>query len=84
MTRTILYADGTREVRNVGDGWEAWNATLGIRTGELVVSPDRSLELWCDEDGLCMAEPQLNRDASMLVGRQIVGDVIVFKPGDVK
>jgi hypothetical protein len=68
----------------VGEGYQNWNDAIGARMGELVVSPDGSIELWCDEEGLCRNEPQLNRAASMLVGRQIVGDVIVFFPGDIK
>lgn len=84
MKRQIIRADGTNETKDVGDGWQEWNETLGIRTGELVVSPDGSLELWCDEEGLFVSEPQVNLAASMLAGRQIVGDVIVFYPGDIK
>ena len=84
MQRTILRTTGEHENSEVGDGWEKWNESIGARMGELVVSPDGSIELWCDEEGLCRNEPQLNRAASMLVGRQIVGDVIVFFPGDIK
>lgn len=84
MQRTILRTTGEQENTDVGEGFETWNDAIGTRMGELVVSPDGSVELWCDEEGLLCNEPQLNRAASMLVGRQIVGDVIVFFPGDIK
>lgn len=84
MKRNIVKADGTSELTEVGESFSSWNSILDIRTGELVISDDGSIELWCDENGLCMADPQLNRAASLLVGRQIVGDVIVFYPGDVQ
>ena len=83
MQREILKADGTNETTEVGDGWEAWNEAIGARIGELVVSPDGSIELWCDEEGLLVNEPQINRAASLLACRPIVGDVIVFFPGDI-
>lgn len=83
MKRNIIKTDGTHELTEVGDGYQSWNRALDISTGEIVRSPDGSIELWCDENGLCMAEPQLNRAASLLVGSQIVGDVIVFYPGDI-
>ena len=84
MKRTVLRVDGRDETEEVGDGWQEWNEAIGARTGELVVSPDGSVELWCDEEGLCKADPIVNLSASMLVRRPIVGDVIVFFPGDVK
>lgn len=67
----------------VGDGWQDWNKAIGARTGELVRSPDGSLELWCDEEGLMREDARVNRLASLLVMRPIVGDAIVFYPGDV-
>jgi len=84
MQRDIIKADGTSKLTEVGEGFASWNSILDIRTGELVISPDETIELWCDENGLCVSEPQLNEAASLLVGRQIVGDVIVFYPGDVQ
>jgi hypothetical protein len=84
MKRTILRSDNTQEETEVGDGYKSWNASIDARIGELVISPDGSIELWCDEEGLLCEEPELNLKASMLVGRQIVGDVIVFYPGDIK
>ena len=84
MKRTILRVDGTQEVAEVGNGYKSWNEAIGAGIGEIVVSPDRTLELWCDEEGLCRAEPQINRAATLLAMRQIVGDVIVFRRGDIK
>jgi hypothetical protein len=83
MKRTILQTDGGQHVKEVGTGFETWNDAIGASTGTLVVSPDRTLEFWCDDEGLCCEDPQLNREASMLAGQQLVGDVIVFFPGDV-
>lgn len=84
MKRQVLRADGTNEEIEVGDGWESWNETINARTGTLVVSPDRTVELWCDDEGLLVSEPVQNMVASLLVRQPIVGDVIVFFPGDVK
>lgn len=83
MERTILRTNGGHANTNVGQGFAAWNKVIGARIGELVLSQDGSIELWCDEEGLLIDEPELNQVASMLVGRRIVGDVIVFFPGDV-
>lgn len=83
MQRNIIKADGTSKVTEVGEGYQNWNAAIDARTGQIVTSPDGTLELWCDEEGLLVSEPQLNRAASLLVGQQIVGDVIVFYPGDI-
>ena len=83
MKRRILRADGTTERIEVGNGYKDWNAAIGARIGELVVSPDGSLEFWCDEEDGNREEPALNIAASMLVRRQIVGDVIAFFPGDI-
>lgn len=84
MQRTILRTNGEHGTSNVGDGFEMWNEVIHARTGELIVSPDGTIELWTDEEGLMKNEPELNMAASMLVGRRIVGDAIVFFPGDVK
>jgi hypothetical protein len=84
MKRTVLRVDGRDNMEDVGDDYKAWNKAIGADWGELVVSPDRSIELWCDEEGLCKGEPIVNVMASLLVKRPIVGDVIVFYPGDVK
>ena len=83
MERTVLRANGDNETTEVGDDYPAWNKVIDARIGELMISPDGSIELWADEEGL-FGEPRLNCVASMLVGRQVVGDVIVFYPGDVK
>ncbi len=84
MKRRVLRVDGRDDLEEVGEGFESWNKAIGAGIGELVVTPDRSLELWCDEEGLCIGRPILNMTASILAGRQIVGDVIVFRPGDIK
>lgn len=84
MERTILRTNGEHETTNVGGGFETWNEVIHARMGELIVSPDRSIELWTDEEGLLKCEPELNVAASMLVGQRIVGDAIVFFPGDVQ
>lgn len=84
MKRTVIRVSGEFATMEVGNGFRTWNAVIGASIGELVVSPDGSIELWCDEEGLLKARPQTNLAASMLVGRPIVGDVIAFLPGDVK
>lgn len=84
MERTILRANGQDSISEVGDDYRAWNDAIGASMGELVVAPDGSVELWCDEEGPLVSEPILNFNASLLVKRPIVGDVIVFYPGDVK
>ena len=84
MKRTLLRTDGTQTELNVGTGYESWNAAIQANMGELVTSPDGTIELWCDEEGALIENPQLNFAASMLVNRPIVGDVIVFFPGDIK
>lgn len=83
MKRTIIRTDGTMEETQVGYGFESWNEAIDARVGEIVHTPDRSLELWCDEEGL-LADREYNHTASLLAMRRIVGDVIVFKPGDIK
>jgi len=84
MDRNVINSDGTSLVQDVGDGFQTWNKAIGADCGTIVTSPDGTLELWCDDDGLCRENPQLNQAASMLVGQQIVGSVIVFYPGDIK
>lgn len=87
MKRKILRADEQGDHYKdieVGDGWKDWNKAIGAHTGTIVVSPDRTVELWCDDEGLMVDEPQFNMAATLVVGQQIVGDVIVFLPGDIK
>lgn len=84
MERNILRTNGTSKIETVGDGYETWNEAIGAGIGQLVISPDGTIELWCDEEGLFVSEPKVNVAASLLVRQQIVGDVIVFYPGDVK
>lgn len=84
MKRKVLRIDGRDATEEVGDGYQAWNRSIGADSGELVVCPHGGLELWCDEEGLCKGDPVVNFMASALAGRTIVGDVIVFKRGDVK
>lgn len=66
----------------VGEGFEAWNKAIRAQWGELVVCPDGH-ELWCDEEGLLRNRPY-NAAASVVAGRPIVGDAILFDPGDVR
>jgi hypothetical protein len=81
MKKHVLRTDGRNNEIEVGDDYQAWNAAIGASTGEIVRSLDGSIELWCDENG---GDCELNRAASIIVGMQIVGDVIVFYPGDIK
>jgi len=83
MERTILRASGAFEKTEVGDNFSSWNECIGARVGEVVQAPDKSLELWCDEEGL-LCEREFNFAASVLAMRPIVGDVIVFYPEDIK
>jgi hypothetical protein len=71
------------EETNVGNGFESWNEAIDARVGEIVQTPDGSLELWCDEEGL-LTQREYNHAASLLARCRIVGDVIVFKPGDIE
>lgn len=84
MHRTILRANGDIDTQDVGNSFETWNKAIGASIGQIVCSPDRSLELWCDEEGLLVEEPKVNLKASILACQQIVGDVIVFHRGDIK
>lgn len=83
MKRTIIRTDGSMEKAEVGYNFESWNEAIDARVGEIVQTPDGSLELWCDEEGL-LAHREFNQAASLLAMRRIVGDVIVFKPGDIE
>ena len=84
MKRTILRIDGRDNIEEVGNGWEDWNEAIGARVGEVVVSSDGNIELWCDEEGLCRNDATVNLTASLLVKRTIVGDAIIFYPGDIQ
>ena len=84
MKRRVLRVDGRDNIEEVGDGYQNWNKSIGADIGELVVCPLGEIELWCDEEGLWARQPIINLTASMMAGRQIVGDVIVFRSGDVK
>lgn len=84
MKRRVLRIDGRDNIEEVGNGYKDWNRAIGAGIGELVVCTGGTLELWCDEEGLCKADPVLNFMASALAGRQIVGDVIIFRRGDVQ
>jgi hypothetical protein len=83
MQRQIIHPNGKTEKLEVGNGFETWNRAIGADIGELVRTPHK-FELWCDEEALCKADPQINYKASLLAGQPIVGSVIVFEPGDVK
>ena len=84
MVRDVIRADGRVEKIEVGNGFETWNKVIGASCGTIVSAPGATLELWCDDNGLLAPEPRLNLQASILACQQIVGDVIVFKPGDIK
>jgi hypothetical protein len=83
MKKTIIRTDGTIEETEVGDGFESWNQAIGARVGEIAQTPDGTIELWCDEEGL-LREREFNFQASTLAMRPIVGDVIVFEVGDIQ
>ena len=83
MKRRVLRIDGRDDIEEVGNGYKDWNRAIGAGIGELVVCPGGVLELWCDEEGLYNS-PVLNFTATALAGRRIVGDVILFKRGDVQ
>lgn len=84
MNRRVLRVDGRDNFEEVGEGYESWNKAIDARVGQLVVCPGGKVELWCDEEGLCKGEPILNFTASIMARQHIVGDVIVFRKGDVK
>lgn len=88
------------EYRDVGDDWRAWNEAIGADTGELVRNVPRfelrtqegrairfpnGAELWCDENARLTNRPR-NEIATALAQYPwgIYGDVIVFRPGDVR
>jgi hypothetical protein len=87
MIRKLIRTDGTMEDTEVGNGFADWNKAIGARVGEIVPT-DHGKELWCDEEALCVGEPEINTVASALVshlrmGQPIFGDVIVFEEGDI-
>ena len=83
MKRVVLRpVEGTSNVEEVGDSWREWNKAIGARMGTLVTSYDGHYELWCDEDGL-MTQPVINPEATQIAGQPLVGNVIVFKQGDI-
>jgi len=64
MSAMLIRPDGTREIVQIPKG------TLGQELLECrlteVVPVDASLEMWCDEEGLMTADPQLNIVATMM------------------
>ena len=64
------------------EGWnpdECWfeqaKAAIGARTAQQVPGiMIAGLDLWCDEEGLFAASPQINETASLIAGQPIVGD----------
>lgn len=92
MIRQVLRADGTAEKIEVGNGFETWNKAIRAHTGTIVEgiinnttkgTLDR-VELWCDDEALCVAEPVYNFFASLIARQPIFGDVILFRKGDIK
>lgn len=93
MIRTILRADGRVEKKEVGKGFRKWNAAIGASYGTIVqgqiVNTEKGsidqVELWCDEEALCKADPVQNFYATVIAGQGqvIFGDVIIFLPGDI-
>jgi len=52
--------------------------TLNCSLVQPVAAPKyATLMLWCDEEALCKAEPELNMRASILAGQAIYGDVLL-------
>jgi hypothetical protein len=87
MHKMILRADGRVETVDVGDGFRTWNAAINARMGQIVpgyIVGQGEVELWCDEEGLLVDKPTQNLYATLIARQPIVGDVIVFKPGDIK
>jgi len=83
MKRMVIGTDGSRKIKEVGIGFEAWNKAIGASIGQIVPTRDGKYELWVDEEGLCKGEPEINYPASILAGQTIVGNVIRFNPGDI-
>jgi len=85
MKRQIIRTDGTTEIIEVGNGFEDWNKAIGARTGEIVYLDD-GRELWMDEEGRCTGR-DINEAATDLAmsryGYPMVGDAIIFEPGDI-
>ena len=86
MIRTVIPVDGPGVDQEVGDGWQSWNKAIGAGIGTIVQGKlaGKRIELWCDDEALCVAEPVQNLVASKLAGQPIFGAVIVFRPGDIK
>ena len=84
MKRRILNINGQDGIREVGDGFQAWNDAIGADIGQIVPCLDGKHELWADEEGLCKGEPTINVMASAMAGQPIVGSVILFRVGDIK
>ena len=73
--------------------FEDFNMLIGANRGEIVslqqvgsMLPDEfikdngisSIDMWCDEEGLFKEDAGMNMIASLLCGRQIVGDVLIM------
>lgn len=84
MKRLVLRASGSQEEIEVGNDYREWNRTIGAGMGEIVNCKNSNLQLWVDEEGTLKKNPTPNLKAVLLCGREIVGDVIVFKRGDIK
>ena len=85
MMRPVLRAiagAAVSDVIEVGDGFETWNAAICATCGEIVPCRNGRQELWVNENGLAEG-CALNQQATMLSGRRIVGDVILFENGDI-
>jgi hypothetical protein len=84
MKATLITTDGNQTVIDGEGGWQQWNEAIGAHTGTIVTSPDGSIELWCDDEGLFKEDARQNIIASILVKQPIVGDVIAFPAGSIK
>jgi uncharacterized membrane protein (DUF441 family) len=86
MIRKVIRASGQVEQAEVGDGFQTWNKAIGAGIGTIVqgTAAGQRVELWCDDEALCTADPVQNVAATGIARQPIYGDVIVFRPGDIK
>lgn len=83
MTALVVPPDGpTREIEWPAEGEQL--ATLyreiGCTTVTVVPTGYDDVTVWADDEGLFVAEPEINPAASMMCGQPIVGTVVVTGP----
>jgi len=85
MKRQIIRTDGTTETIEVGNGYQDWNRAIDASMGQIIYLDD-GRELWMDEEGRLVGKP-VNEAATDLAmsryGYPMVGDAIIFEPGDI-